>query len=234
MDELEFRRQAYGEPKRQDPEFLNAINEAPGRETFIKELKSLDAKLNRALTIDVPSDLSEKLILRQQLHHHHHQKRKTGLLIAMAASIAFVAGISFSMWRLAPVDLAEHALAHVYHETRALAANESVSYQDVNFQLASLHNMTGARFTQQPGNVYFTAYCDFQGVRSLHLVMQGKLGKVTLFIVPLENRMVLEEAFADNQYQGIGFQTNSAFMLLVGEQQSDLADLKQEIKQTFI
>lgn len=234
MDELEFRRQAYGEPKRQDPEFLNAINEAPGRETFIKELKSLDSKLNRALSIDVPSDLSEKLILRQQLRHHHHQKRKTSLLIAMAASIAFVAGISFSMWRMAPVDLAEHAFAHIYHETKALTANENVSYQDVNLKLASLDNMTNARFTQQASNVYFATYCDFQGVKSLHLVMQGKQGKVTLFIVPLEKRMVLEETFADNQYQGIGFQADGVFMLLVSEQKSDLTDVAQKIKQTFI
>lgn len=234
MDELEFRRQAYGEPQSQDPDFQRAMNAAPGRDSFVAELKSLDAKLERAMRVPVPEGLSEKLILRQQLNQHQQLKRKMGFLMALAASVAFIAGVSFSMLRLAPVDLGEHALAHVYHESRALAANQAVDYHSVNAQLASLSNLDGAHFTQQPGLVYFTAYCDFQGVKSLHLVMQGEQGKVTLFIVPVEQRMVLEEAFADTKYQGMGFRSGDAFVILVGEQQADLNYVKQEIKQSFI
>ncbi|AQS36965.1 Protein of unknown function (DUF3379) [Shewanella psychrophila] len=234
MDELKFRRQAYGEPNCQDDDFLAAMQAAPEREAFVNDLKKLDSKLERALKIDVPEDLAAKLLLNQQLHQHQTQRRKSGFTLALVASIAFIAGISFTLLRMAPVDLGQHALAHVYHETNALTVDQNISFQDVNFQLASLGTLGNAKFTQQPGKVYYSTFCDFQGVRSLHLVVQGEHSKVTLFIVPIEERMVLEQAFADNKYKGRGFTTDNAYMLLVGEENADLSYVKKEIQQIFI
>lgn len=234
MDELKFRRQAYSEPNNQDPDFLNATMESAEREAFLNDLKGLDNKIERALKVDVPDDFAAKLLLRQQLQQHHSQRRKTGFSFALVASVAFLAGMTFTLLRMAPVDLSQHALAHVYHEDKALHADQNVQYQDVNFQLASLTGGQNMKFTQQPGKVFYSTYCDFQGVQSLHLVMQGEQGKVTLFIVPLEDRLVLEEAFADSKYKGMGFETDNAYMLLVGEQSQDLNFVKNEIKQTFI
>ncbi|QFU22133.1 DUF3379 domain-containing protein [Shewanella eurypsychrophilus] len=234
MDELKFRRQAYGEPNCQDDDFLAAMKAAPEREAFINDLKKLDKKLDRAFKIDVPEDLAAKLLLNQQLHQHQSQRRKSGFTLALVASVAFIAGISFTLLRMAPVDLGQHALAHVYHESKALSTDQNVSFNDVNFQLASMGTTGNAQFTQQPGKVYYSTFCDFQGVKSLHLVMQGEQGKVTLFIVPVEERMVLEQVFADNKYQGEGFETDNAYMLLVGENINDLSYVKKEIQQTFI
>ena len=234
MDELKFRRQAFEDPHNQDPEFLAQMRQKSEHRALVSELKGLDAKLMHALKIDVPEDLADKLILRQQLQQHHKQRRQTGFLVAMAASIAFVVGISFSLLRLGPVDLAAHALAHVYHEDIALHIDQNVNVNQLNAQLASVNNLGRVKFTQQPGKIYFTSYCDFQGVKSLHLVLQGQQGKVTLFIVPVEKRMVLEHTFSDSKYQGIGFETAEAFILLVAEDQADLRFVKEEIQNTFI
>ncbi|EGT3626456.1 MAG: DUF3379 domain-containing protein [Gammaproteobacteria bacterium] len=234
MDELKFRRQAYEDPHNQDADFLAQINAKPENQALINELKNLDAKLTNALKVEVADDLADKLILRQQLQQHHKHRRQTGFLVAMAASVAFVVGISFSLLRLGPIDLAEHALAHVYHEGVALQVDQNVNFNQVNAQLASMKDFGNAKFTQQPGKVYYTSYCDFQGVKSLHLVLQGEQSKVTLFIVPLEKRMVLDQTFADGKYQGMGFETPDAFILLIGEDQADLSYVKDEIKNTFI
>ncbi|MFT6133445.1 MAG: hypothetical protein ACJAW2_002184, partial [Shewanella sp.] len=48
------------------------------------------------------------------------------------------------------------------------------------------------------------------------------------------SRIVLEEAFADNQYKGQSFQTADAYMVLVGEPASDLEFVKKEVENTFI
>ncbi|ESE40559.1 DUF3379 domain-containing protein [Shewanella decolorationis] len=234
MDELKFRRQAYEDPHNQDPEFVAQMQESAENQAFVAELKRLDTKLINALKVDVPEDLADKLILRQQLQQHHKQRRQTGFLVAMAASIAFIVGISFSLLRLGPVDLAEHALAHVYHEGVALQVDQNVDFTQVNAQLASMNNLGNAKFTEQPGKVYYTSYCDFQGVKSLHLVLQAEKGKVTLFIVPIEKRMVLDNTFADGKYQGMGFEAGDAYILLVGEDKTDLSFVKDEIKNTFI
>ncbi|UJF23179.1 DUF3379 domain-containing protein [Shewanella sp. OMA3-2] len=235
MDDLQFRRQAYGDPNNQSDDFLQHIVNNSDDAKLVKELKALDVRLTQALNIAVPDDLADKLILRQQLNQHQQTQKRTRYLIAMAASIAFVVGVSFSMLRFTPIDLSENALAHVYHETKALQMEQNIGFNDVNFKLASLSGLQQSKFIQQPGRVFFTAYCDFQGVQSLHLVMQDENGhKVTLFIVPAENRLTLDEAFSDAKYKGQGFKFAGAYMLLVGEQQSDLNYIKREIEQTFI
>lgn len=157
MDELKFRRQAYEDPHNQDPEFLEQMRAKPEHQALVSELKRFDAKLNQALKVEVPEDLADKLILRQQLQQHHKQRRQTGFLVAMAASIAFIVGISFSLLRLGPVDLAEHALAHVYHEGVALQVDQNVNFSQVNAQLASMKNLQNAKFIEQPGKVYYTS-----------------------------------------------------------------------------
>ena len=234
MDELKFRREAYENPNRQDDEFLASMHESSERSAFVNDLKLLDKKLEAALKIEVPEDLEAKLLLNQQLHQHQVDRRKTGFTLALVASIAFIAGISFTLLRLAPVDLGQHALAHVYHEEMAMESEQNISFDEVNTQLASLTSLKRAHFTEQPGRVLYSTYCDFQGVKSIHLVMQGKQGKVTLFIVPLEDRMVLEEAFADNRYQGVGFKSDNAYVLLVGEHAMDLDFVRDEVKESFI
>ncbi|GGJ01266.1 hypothetical protein GCM10007978_43610 [Shewanella hanedai] len=234
MDELKFRRQAYGDPNCQDPDFLSEMHNSVEQESFVNDLKKLDSKLERALNIDVPEDLAAKLLLNQQLHQHQKQRKRSGLTLALVASVAFIAGISFTLLRMAPVDLGQHALAHVHHETKAMTADDNVKFSDVNFQLASLGTLGDSHFTQQPGKVYYSTFCDFQGVQSLHLVMQGEHSKVTLFIVPVEHRMVLEAAFADNKYKGNGFVKDNAYMLLVGETSEDVNFVKKEVQQTFI
>lgn len=234
MDELEFRRRAYADPQSRDPEFLAAMAEDDSRPAFVKELKQLDGKLARAMSVEVPDALAAKLLLRQQLQVHRQYKRRTTILMAVAASVAFVIGLGFSWLRLGPVDLGEHALAHVHHEPMALTKEQAVDLPAVNASLASLTSLKGAHFSTLPGKVVFKAFCDFQGVQSIHLVLEGENGKTTLFIVPLEERMHLNEQFADNNLQGLGFRTKDAFIMLVGEKHAQLDNLKQAIRQDFI
>ncbi|MGB0894202.1 MAG: DUF3379 domain-containing protein [Parashewanella sp.] len=234
MDELEFRRRAIAEPNSKDDDFLQAIAQNANREETVRQQKAFDKKLSQALNIEPPAGMMENLILRQQLKQHHQQRRKAGFMMAMAASVAFVAGITFTLLRTAPVDLSEHAIAHVYHEDNAMTVNQHVDFKQLNNQLVSLANYQGGQFTKQPGEVYYTSYCDFQGVRSLHLVMQGKDNKVTVFIVPAEERMKFERTFSDKNYQGMGFEKDGSYMLLVGEEQQDLNYVKKEIEGTFI
>lgn len=234
MDELKFRRQAYENPNSDEADFIAAMQGSEDRKAFVNDLKQLDNQLEQAFKVPVPEGLDAKLLLNQQLHQHQQQRRKTGFTLALVASVAFIAGISFTLLRIAPVDLNQHALAHVYHEDAAMTSNEQIGYEQLNVQLASMSQTGSGHFTQQPGRVLYSTYCDFQGVKSLHLVMQGEQGKVTVFIVPAEERMQMQQQFADQRYQGLGFETDNTYMLLVGENQQDLSNIKSEIKQSFI
>ncbi len=234
MDELTFRRQAYADPHCQSQAFLAQMQAKAEHQSLVFELKALDAKLSAALSIAPPNGLAVELQLKPYLQQQRLQRRQMAGLVAMAATVAFLLGMSVNWLRSAPIDLSEHALAHLNHEPAALLVDQRLNLQQVNAQLASISKLKQNQFTAPFAKVYFAAVCDFQGVKSLHLVMQGDKGKVTLFIVPLEHRQILNSSFINAHYEGLGFEIGDTYMLLVGDSQTNLDLLKDEIKNTFI
>jgi hypothetical protein len=135
MDELEFRRILYADPNCTDKEVLAAIAGDPKKQEFYKELKQLEKKMHQAAQIKVPDDLIHKLILRQTMESHKSSKVRNRMQLAMAASVAFVVGISFTMWQQNNLlDLSKQAIAHVHYEGGyALDARENVSLQQSTY-----------------------------------------------------------------------------------------------------
>ena len=93
MDDLEFRRAIYADPKNQDADTILAQQQDPSKKQFAQEICQLDNKIKQALQIPVPDDLANKLILRQTLANHQVQKRKSRVHLALAASVAIVGGL---------------------------------------------------------------------------------------------------------------------------------------------
>ena len=75
MDDLQFRRNVYADPSNLDEETRKAINEDASREKFVNELESLDHEIKRALSVDVPENLTQKLILKQTFASHRQQQK---------------------------------------------------------------------------------------------------------------------------------------------------------------
>ena len=182
MDELEFRRTLYADPNCADEKIKQAISDDPKKRAFYNELKQLDKRMHQASQVKVPDDLVHKLIMRQTMQTHKESKVRNRIQLAMAASIAFVVGVTFTMWQQSNLlDLSKQAIAHVHHEGNyALGAQGNISLQQVNAKLAQF----GGEFTEELGQVYYANFCDFENVRSLHMVMQGENGKISVFVIP--------------------------------------------------
>lgn len=234
MDELEFRRKVYADPDCEDQDFLHALDADTNLEDVVADLKDLNNKIDNALKIDVPTDLEEKLRQQPNVCQLHKVRRKNRAYIALAASITLVVGLTFTMLRLTPVDMGENALAHVYHEEKAMRADADIPYEQVNAQLASVKVLPKMSFSKQPGKITYTTYCDFKGVRGLHLVMEGKQDNVAVFIFPKESRMKLQASFADDKYKGEVIEQDDAYLIFVGKQDQDLEVVRKEVQNTLI
>jgi hypothetical protein len=228
MDELEFRRKIYADPNCDDQRIKDAAAEDQKKQDFWNELKQLDNKMQQASKVSVPEDFAHKLILRQSIESHAKSKTRTRIHLALAASIAFVFGISFTMWQLQDqIDLGEHALAHIYHEgEHALGAQENISLQQVNAKLARY----GGQLNESLGQVFYANFCDFEGVQSLHMVMQGAQDKVTIFIVPHQDGQKVNKRFSDAIMSGQSIDFRNASLVIVGENISDVNELSVELK----
>lgn len=228
MDDLEFRRTIFADPRCNDESVKQAASKDLKKQDFWNELKKLDSKMHQASKLTVPEGFAEKLILRQSMQSHARSKVRTRIQLALAASVAFVFGVSFTMWQLQDqVDLGEHALAHVYHEgNHALGAQENISLQQVNAKLARY----GGQLNESIGQVLYANFCDFEGVQSLHLVMQGAQDKVTVFIFPHHKGQKLKDHFDDNRMIGQSLDFSKASLVIIGEDSGDVDALSVELK----
>ena len=234
MDDLQFRRTIYADPNCKDDAVKKAASADPSKQQFWNELRLLESKFQKAINVEVPNNLANKLILRQTLESHEVQKRKTRWHLALAASVAFVFGISFTLWQQSTLlDLGNHALAHVYDENDgafALQVDGDISIDSVNAQLASY----GAEFTEDMGRIYFANFCDFDKIKSFHMVMQGENGKVTVFVVPHTQDYKSVESFTDGKMSGQVIEARNASIIMISDKDKPYEQLKSKIKQKML
>ncbi|TKB49822.1 DUF3379 domain-containing protein [Ferrimonas sediminicola] len=229
MDELEFRRRAYADPQDQDKAFVDALAEEAGRKEFVDELRALDDRLSAAMKISPPEDLANRILLHQSLSQFQHQRKRQRLHLAAAASIAFVIGLSLTLTRK-PATLGEHALAHVAHEAGfADRVDERVSLTALNTKLASF----GGRMDSAPGHIYYANYCDFDGIRSLHMVVDTSEGKMTVFFVPKEQNKAMTLSFGNDRYEGAAFDLGPFQVAVVGGRNQRLDPTVSQLKDTI-
>lgn len=232
MDDLEFRRRLYADPADDDIAILEAIQSDAKRAKFADELKHMDAVIKSTLNVDVPEGLAERLLLKQTMDVHQQHKRKARSYIALAASVAFIAGISLTLLRTPDAQLSQHVLAHVYHEIDTMEGriDEQVELRQVNAKLASY----GAQMNHAQEHIYYANHCDFDGKRSLHMVIEGDDGRVTVFLVPnIQSFKHKDGAFADGRFKGIIETHGDVGIITVAESQQDAKKAQQQLQKSL-
>ncbi len=232
MDDLQFRRTIYADPNSQDKEILSAKREDLAKKQFAQEILELDQQIKQALNVDVPEDLYNKLMLKQVLVSHQQQKRKTRIHLAIAASIAFALGLSFTFLQPATPyhDIGAFSLAHVEHEAMHFS---DITHNKTRVSLASLNSKMAdfnAQFTQSFGKLISAGYCNFGGIKSLHLVYQGEAGPVTVFVMPNENGLTFTAHFANDKLKGQALRFEHANIVVVGDKKEPLNQWRKNIE----
>ena len=227
MDDLEFRRSIYSEPSTNDEKVRNAAMQDESKQKLWNELKEFDTAIQETMNIPVPENLAHKIILNQSLNQHQEIKKRGRVHLALAASVAFAVGISFTSFqqRQPDINFSEGALAHFYHAKEMESGDSNLSMQQVNFKLASF----GTQFSSEIGKVYSANFCDVDNVRTLHLIMDGEQGKVSVFIVPHEDRFLIKDSFGDKDMEGRSLQLGNTDMVIIGEKNEPLDKLKTSL-----
>ena len=231
MDELEFRREVYADPSAEDPRVKKAAEADPAKMDFLKELRQLDSELKQAAKIPVPDDLAHKLIWQGTITDFETHKKRSRRHLALAASVAFIVGLSFTVWQQQShtIDFSHEALAHMYYQ-EMLPGASNVSLNDVNTKLQTF----GATLASNIGTIKSANYCHLDKQRSLHLILETEQGLVSVFVLPNTGSGKFDKAFSDNQYAGEKLDVQQANVLVVGEKGKDLTNVKQSVKQRMI
>jgi hypothetical protein len=233
MDDLQFRRAIYADPNNQDAETIAAQQQDPSKRQFAQDICQLDEKIKQALQVPVPEDLCNKLILRQTLASHQVHKRKSRMHLALAASVAIVGGLmlNFMQFSNAYNKLGDYALAHVYHEQGSFANSDEnkVSLASLNQKMAAFDG----KFSQSLGKLLFADYCRFDGMKSLHLVYQGKTSPVTVFVMPKSDQLSFDADFNDEKLFGSSLEFRHSNIIVVADKNVSLGQWQQNISDTI-
>ncbi len=229
MDDLHIRRSILADPKARDEAMIEAIKNDPAKQKFVHEIDALDDKIAQAMNIPVPDDLYNKLILRQTLASHQQQKSKTRVRLAMAASVAFVMGltVNFMMFSSTYKNLGDYAIAHVAHEASHFSNTDqaNVTLASLNDKMASFKGSFDSTF----GTLIFADYCRFDGSKSLHLVFQGESSPVNVFIVPNDDEIEFNAKFANETLEGRSLNFNHSNVIVVGDKKEPLSQWQERI-----
>lgn len=240
MDELEFRRRAITHPSDRDPAFLKAAEASPANRKHLDEMQQLDRQVRSTLEVDVPAGLAERILLRQAMAAEEEQvvslpvtpARTQWRALAIAASVAFLLGMStrWISWPVAPdtLSLAQVAMSHVYGEEPFIhAVDEQVSLHTINAKMEKY----GATLSEMPGmKVTYVNHCAFYQGPALHMVLQGRMGPVTLFLVPKHLPLTIQSDFADGTLKGEILPLKGANMVLIGDMQEPLAPVARQLE----
>lgn len=223
MDDLEFRRRILSDPKTRDEAMLQAIRHHEANSKFTDDVLELDAKIKRAMQVDVPEGLADKVLFKQSalandekpLHAHFVRKA-----MAMAASVAFTAGlligqINWGNLLVAPAQatLVDTAIEHVIAESGFVKTiDEQVTSIQINAKLSPLAFHFDQAF---PYHVYYLNHCGFGQSNALHMIFRGEKGKITLFIAPIQSDSEIN--FAKEGMSGIIVPVGDASLILVAE-----------------
>ncbi|WP_206484644.1 DUF3379 family protein [Thalassotalea sp. G2M2-11] len=233
MDDLQFRRNIYADPNTSDSDTLAAKHSDPAKRKFAEELAQLDQQIAQALNIDVPDDLSEKLILRQSLASHQQQKKRKRIKLALAASVTFVIGLTVQQLQFSHAysSIADYAIAHTNHEAIYFSNQDEakVSLASLNKKMASFNGS----FSEQIGELIMADYCRFDGTKSLHLVFKGRSSPVNVFIVPDSEHLAFSKDFANDALSGFASQFNQSNIIVVGDKNEPLKQWQQKINQNI-
>jgi hypothetical protein len=226
MDELEFRRRIYADPNTTDSALIAAANADESKRAFWQEQKALDNKLKQTLKVEVPEDLASKLIWQQSADEFNRYKKRSRWYVALAASVAFVVGISFTILQQQSISVGDHALAHMqYADVEESHSLLPVDLNMVNAKLASF----GASFNEMIDGVEVANYCHLSTIQSLHLIIDTPQGKMSVFVVPNRENMKVPSQFEDDFFHGESIKMQQANIIVVGNKNSDLSYMKEAV-----
>lgn len=231
MDDLEFRRAIYADPASQDADLLAAAKSDTAKQHFWQDMKLFDAQIHDTLNMPaVPDGLADRLILRQTITRHRTIQKRQRWYLGLAASLLLCSWIGFALWQSPAVNLGSYALAHREFEGELpMQMDENINLNQLNVKLAGF----GGQLKHSPGKVYFANFCDFDNLRSLHLVIGSKQGKVTVFILPMPKDSTLPSQFADKQFSGTATQVGHFAILAVGSAQQATQQTLEKISQSL-
>ncbi|HEY4128325.1 MAG TPA: DUF3379 family protein [Gammaproteobacteria bacterium] len=180
---LDVRRILGAEPQRRDAGIAEHLKDCPGCTNFVRDMLTLDARLEAAFKVPVPEGLEARIALDGSLKNH---PRSWQLGYAIAASLLMMGLLASFAWRHSHPPDATLAAAVVRHienpeEISAIRPDRALIHDAAYVQ--GVMQRAGAGMQGGMDDVVYAQVCLFRGERVAHIVVHGPNGPVTILLL---------------------------------------------------
>ncbi len=202
-------------------------------EAFRTEMQALDRRIAQALEIDVPGlEIPELPAIETdsnvvQMPVGNKRRLTTPAWIGIAASfaVAAVIGVQLVGNESAYPSLAAEVVAHLDHEPQALRVTSTPVAERT---LASVVSRGGAEIEGQVGLITYARTCTINGKKVPHLVVQGKLGPITLLLMP-DEKVEAATPLSGENINGVILPVGDGSIAIIGEREENLDEIKEQV-----
>jgi len=186
-----------------------------------------ERRLGQAMRVEVPPGLDGRILFRHALYQRRGARRWY-LSLAVAASLALAVVVVTHTPRQPGDGAPGELIAHIQQEAEALASNAEVSPAELEATLAVL----GLALEDSVGRVTYAMVCEFRRALGAHLVVTGRRGPVTLFIMPAE-RVAAPRRFDHPQYAGIIIRHARGSAAIIGRHDEALEPVARRLERAL-
>lgn len=251
MDELEFRKRIYANPRELDQEVIDAAGADPVLQKILDESLRFEDSLGDLLASpEIPEGLVGRLQAIPEAETASGDEAVTAgpsnvsplraskpsffQYYAIAASLILAVGIVFSLMSNSgpsPADAAfgDELLAHLYHDNLEIdditggAAYALLELDEVNINLANTGTRMVSLDSTEEFGVRSAKPCEIlPAYESAHLVLQGSRGAISVIVIN-NSPVDVEFSIRDDRFEGIVLPMEGGNMVLVGEKDEDLS-----------
>jgi Protein of unknown function (DUF3379) len=217
MNCLEFRSAAGADPQHLTAEALEHERGCAACARYLAEVRELDVRIVRALTVPVPEGRSAATLASVT-----HTRRR---YLALAASVLAAVGVGAVGWlALAPSSLAADVVEHMRGEPHSWESHTAVT----DTALEAAMQRGDAWFTTMPGRFMYVQSCWFRGHYVPHLVLETDDGPVTLLLLRNESVKAPTD-FNEDGYRGVLLPVGNGAVAVVTRGASLSPELAQHI-----
>lgn len=251
MHELEFRKRVCANPGELDRETLDAASANPAFQKILDETLQLERDIV-ALTrsVSAPDTLAERLLNIPASENSIAGGREASKpssnnffqYYAMAASLLLALGIGAVVVlgggpSSSEIAFGSDVIRHLYHEVTEIDAINDGTYRATATtpNVADVMAQAGTQFNDEEFlraiPVRFAKICvvlpDFNGA---HLMVEGNLGTVNVILIK-NSPVTSEYTIQDDRFRGMVVPMEEGNMILIGEQDENLEELKSMFAQ---
>ena len=195
-------------------------------------MQELDARIKRALAIDVPEltlpDLPESIADAVVPLRRRRRAAPAWLALAATVAIAAILGVRMLGFGVQYDSLADEVIAHLDHEPAALRVT------DIAISDERLHSVVPADIAELDhgaGIISYAQTCIINGKRVPHLVIQGAKGPVTVLLMP-EEPVAKAIELAGQNVNGVILPVSGGSIAIIGATGERLDTVREELLQS--